>query len=287
MPAVPLTEQFELHDGIWLPKQDRVYGSQFQKDLWDQIGTNYYGRDRFEVSPPTDYKVITSKIGGLWSKFPRERHFSTILEIGCGDGRASIHLSKNRGIECDNYYGIDLSEPQLRRLQKFKEAYDFYPTANFYLACMAAKILPLPDNSVDLVISDSVFMHLMKADLEVLMREICRVVKPEGLIAFRNSFHNRDNFAHLLRRVTRKVIPGRSPVYSEQHSYREINRLFDQSGLNHKIGPVQVVSDGEYVLLPYYLGGRRVPLAKAVNRFMRRRKMRHQRLIYSFDAYNW
>jgi SAM-dependent methyltransferase len=278
---------FQPEDGIWLPKFSLEDGSQEQKKLWEKIGHNYYNHRQFEEKPPTDYKDVIGNSGGLWKRFPKNRHFETILEIGCGDGGASINLSKNLEIDCNEYYGIDISEAQLRRLKIFKEHYNFYPSAQVTLICISARSLPLADQSVDLVMSDAVFMHLSKDNIRILMSEINRVLKPGGMIAFRNSFHNSESLAHGIRNLARKFIPGRNAIYSKQHCLDEINALFRESGLSEKVGPIKVESDGQYLLIPHHLGRKRVPLARYINKSLNRLGIKHKRLVYSFDAYNW
>ncbi|WP_346290685.1 class I SAM-dependent methyltransferase [Sphaerothrix gracilis] len=286
-PPHQIVHQFYQKDGIWLPRNNSDYGSPKQKQLWDKIGQNYYNRRQFETATPPDYAEVIRRPSGLWNKFPAHQHFSTILEIGCGDGRASIHLSKNRNLSCEVYYGIDISEPQLRRLQIFKQAYNFYPSARFVLVCMSVRQLPLADNSVDLVISDSVFMHLAKKDTETLFSEIARTLKPHGVIGLRNSFHNRDCIGHIIHNLIRQLAPNRNAIYLQQYSLSEIKTLFENSGLTNKIGSIKVKSDGQYVLIPRHIGKQKVPLARCINDYLKRSGIRSHCLIYSFDAYNW
>ncbi|NEO88066.1 MAG: class I SAM-dependent methyltransferase [Spirulina sp. SIO3F2] len=286
-PPTQMSEKFEQLDGIWLLKEHLYQENTGQKQLWDQIGQNYYGRGQFNRQPPADYRDAIGRPGGLWNELPIEREYNSILEIGCGDGRASIHLSKNRGLDCQQYCGIDISEPQLRRLQVFKTAYDFYPSAQFTLICMPAKELPLPDASVDLVISDAVFMHLTKTDLCFLMKEVRRVLKPGGLLGFRNSFHNRECLGHIIRNFARRFAPNRNPLYSYQHSLSEVYDLFEQSDLNDPENPIQIKPNGQYRLLPHHLGQKKVPFAQTINEWAKANNFKANRSVYSFDVYNW
>lgn len=279
--------QFEERDGVWLLRGVLWDEDRSQKELWDEIGQNYYDRARFEEKPPENYVDAIGRPGGLWNELPIDRAFDSILELGCGDGRASIHLSKSRGLDCYHYCGMDISEPQLRRLQVFKRAYDFYPSAKFTLVCTPAREIPLPDSSVDLVISDAVFMHLDQDSLKILMQEVQRVLKPDGRIGFRNSFHNSQCIAHLLRNTLRSLSPNSNPIYSNQYSIKEVRQLLRDSGLEHDGRKITIRSDGQLIVFPEQLGSRRIPPATWLNNWVRKNKIEKKWFIYSFDAYSW
>jgi len=186
---------FELRDGIYFPSDYEQLNNTQHKKTWDAIGKTYYGSQKIEKIAETspikqDYTLLTGTPGGTWNKFPLNKSVGSILEIGSGYGRAPLHLSKAKNLRCEKYYGIDISEPLLRRLIKVKQEYDFFPEAEFNLICNSAEILPLEDNSIDLVISNCVFMHIPDAQLRNLLADIFRVLKPGGIFVFNHSFHN-------------------------------------------------------------------------------------------------
>ncbi len=287
-----LQEDFQHHDGIFFPKDYEVLSAAEQKQLWDKIGETYYQTQKAEelgeaALKTIDYQQITGKIGGLWNRFPHDRHFETILEIGCGYGRASINLSKEKNLSCNQYYGIDISEPLLRRLLYFKQTYGFYPSAEFTLICNSAETLPLDDNSVDLIISNAVLMHIELEKVEKLLLEATRVLKPGGAFVLNNSFHNRNCPGHILRNLSRKVFPfGANSIYLNQQTSEEVESLLENAGLAKKCSKFVVEPNSHYVLLPEELGRFHVPFASEINRSLKPSEAQKLTFAYSFNAYS-
>jgi arsenite methyltransferase len=287
-----LTDAFEQTDGIYFPKGTKGFSSESQKQLWDEVGTGYYDSFKADSIAIEDlakmpYDSITGKIGGLWSRFPKDKHFGTILEVGCGYGRASIGLSMERKLRCDRYIGLDLSESLLRRLVRFKQAYDFYPGAEFTVICTSAEGLPLEDSSVDLVISNAVFMHIEKPKVERLMAEVARVLKPGGTFVFNNSFHNAACPAHQFRNLTRALYPsGRNDIYLDPHSKTEVEELFAQAKLSEKVGPCIVEPNTHYMIIPDQMGPIVMPWMKTFNDNLKPTGALRDRLAYGFNAFS-
>ena len=287
-----LQESFRHHEGIFFPKDYETLSAADQKQLWDKLGSTYYQTQKAEelgqeTLKTIDYQQITGKIGGLWNRFPHDRHFETILEIGCGYGRASINLSKGKNLSCSQYYGIDISEPLLRRLLYFKQAYDFYPSATFNIICNSAETLPLSDDSADLIISNAVLMHIEPEKVKALLLEVARVLKPGGAFVFNNSFHNRNCPGHILRNLSRKVFPfGANSIYLNQQTLEEVEALLNSAGIAEKCSKIVVEPNPHYVLLPEELGRFKVPLASGINRSLKPSTAQKTTLAYSFNAYS-
>ncbi|KAM3103645.1 class I SAM-dependent methyltransferase [Phormidesmis sp. 146-12] len=287
-----LLEQFQLQNGIFFPKNYQQLKATSQKQLWDKVGKTYYGSQKIEdanedILKASHYQEITGKIGGLWNRFANNQHFETILEIGCGYGRASINLSKEKNLTCDRYYGIDISESLLRRLLRFKEVYDFYPSAEFNIICDSAETLPLEDNSVDLILSNAVLMHIEKEKVKKLMLEVTRVLKPGGAFILNNSFHNQNCPAHWLRNLSRTIVPfGANSIYLNQHSATEIERLLHSVNVRSKCPGFIVEPNTHYALLPEELGRFSVPFAHSINRSLKPSHALKGTLAYSYNAYS-
>lgn len=290
-PFTSLNQAFEFRDGIFFPKQLQETVSS-QKQRWDQIGQGYYGSQIVEHLEADQLQAkslqnITGQMGGLWTRFPMHRHVGTILEIGCGYGRASLCLSHNHHLTCDRYIGIDLSEPLLRRLRRFKQLYDFYPAAEFTLICQSAESLPLESDSIDLVISNAVFMHIEESKLRQLLPEIQRVLKPTGAFVFNNSFHNRACPAHRIRNVVKQTFSTQSDaIYLKQYSAEEIQQLLQAAQFSAKGIDFSVEYNEHYMLLPDQLGKFSVPLAHQINQSLKPSNSWKERLAYSYNAYS-
>ncbi len=283
---------FQLQNGIYFPKNYEQLNSSSHKQVWDKIGKEYYGSQEFEnieeLSPAkADYTVITGTPGGTWTKFPNNKSVDSVLEIGCGYGRIPLHLSKGKNLACNKYYGIDISETLLQRLLKFKQEYNFFPTAEFYVICDSAEQLPLKDNSIDLVVSNCVFMHIPEAQIKILLAEIARVIKPGGAFIFNHSFHNKSCPAHFIHNLARGLNPSSNKqIYLKQYSAAEVNQLLITSGLSDKCPQYVVEPTQEYAILPGKIKGVTVPLAKTINGMLNPSGSWKETLAYGYSAYS-
>lgn len=94
-----------------------------------------------------------------------------VLDIASGEGYGSFLLSK----KATKVYGVDIDQKAVEHAKnKYSEAKNLE-----YLYGSASKI-PLPDGSVDVVISFETLEHHTEHDL--MMQEILRVLKPEGCL---------------------------------------------------------------------------------------------------------
>ncbi|MDZ8227326.1 class I SAM-dependent methyltransferase [Nostoc sp. ChiVER01] len=283
---------FELRDGIYFPNDYEQLNNTQHKKRWDAIGKTYYGSQKVEKLAETspikqDYTLLTGTPGGTWNKFPLNKSVGSILEIGCGYGRAPLHLSKAKNLKCEKYYGIDISEPLLRRLIKVKHEYNFFPEAEFNLICNSAEIMPLEDNSIDLVISNCVFMHIPDAQLRNLLADISRVLKPSGIFVFNHSFHNKSCPSHIIHNFIRRLNPFvRNPVYLKQYTSAEINEMLATAGIKAKCPEYSVEPTQEYAILPETIKGIPVPFANAINRSLKPSDALKETLAYGFSAYS-
>jgi SAM-dependent methyltransferase len=104
---------------------------------------------------------------------------STILDIGCGNGRNMRYIDYN-------FYGIDNCEKFVELAKKI--------TPNVFLSDMTT--LPFPDNYFDAIISIASFHHLSNNTRRLeCLGEMKRVLKPNGKILLSiwsiNQSHNK------------------------------------------------------------------------------------------------
>ena len=123
-----------------------------------------------------------------------------VLDFGCGSG-ANTALLAGRGA---HVWGIDISEDLLRLGQRRLTVSGRAGEATFMAA--SAHDLPLPDNSVDVVFGMAILHHL---DLDLVSREVRRVLKPGGRAIFKEPVRN-----SAVIRFVRKLIPYRAPDIS-------------------------------------------------------------------------
>ena len=95
-----------------------------------------------------------------------------ILDYGCGYGRIS-KLLLSSGYQ--NIVGIDSSLKMIERgLREFPE---------LNLDAVSGETIPFPDNSFDTVVACAVFTCITsKETRRTQIKELCRVLKPEGLL---------------------------------------------------------------------------------------------------------
>jgi SAM-dependent methyltransferase len=115
-----------------------------------------------------------------------------ILEIGCGVGRDAIELISMLGDE-GAYLGIDIIEPSINWCQQ--NISPKFPTFQFLYFDIESQIhnpsgglsvqevsFPVPDNSIDRIILQSVFTHMFEGDIVHYLKEFRRVLKDDGLV---------------------------------------------------------------------------------------------------------
>ncbi|MBO0831195.1 MAG: class I SAM-dependent methyltransferase [Actinobacteria bacterium] len=92
-----------------------------------------------------------------------------VLDIGCSAGFISDEFRQAGA----SVIGLDIDEPGLSKARE-----RFGDSVEFFLA--AADDIPLPDDSVDVVVFNHIYEHV--PDVGAVMTEIRRVLKPDGLI---------------------------------------------------------------------------------------------------------
>ncbi|QSJ14814.1 class I SAM-dependent methyltransferase [Nostoc sp. UHCC 0702] len=282
---------FFIKDGIYFPHNYEQLKKTKDKQVWDKIGETYYSSNQIldtivESSSKQDYKLLTGTPGGSWNKFPIDQSVNSILEIGCGYGRIPLYLSKAKNLKCKKYYGIDISESLLKRLIKIKEIYDFFPNSEFNLICNSAEMLPIEENSIDLVISNCVFMHMPYEKVITLLHQIGRVLKPGGLFFFNHSFHNSYCPSHIIHNWVRKLnISDKNQTYLKQYTATEIQELLITSGIAAKCQQYTVEPTTEYAILPGMIKGVQIPFTRIINRSIKPRGWMKQILAYGYSAY--
>ena len=112
---------------------------------------------------------------------------NTVLDIGCGCGGGAIHLIKNHGAK--SVVGIDIESLVIQRANKLAVKYNLSNLAHF--RCVKPGPLDIPDESVDLVFSKEVFLHISNND--GLMKDIYRILKPRGLVVVSDWMRIDDN----------------------------------------------------------------------------------------------
>lgn len=123
-----------------------------------------------------------------------------ILDFGCGSGANAVHLA-NRGA---HVWGVDISEDLIRLAERRMAANGLRGGARFVVA--SAHDLPFPDRSIDIVFGIAILHHL---DLDLVSREVFRVLRPGGRAIFQEPVRNSPAI-----KFVRSLIPYRAPDIS-------------------------------------------------------------------------
>ena len=125
-------------------------------------------------------RVLIKAINDLLRLLPEtKKHYSAILDIGCGRGQSLQLLD-----ECfspDRINGIEIDESLLNdALKRAKTC-----RCRFDLITGNAEMMPYPDQSFDMVFCHQSFHHIVQH--EKAMHEFYRVLKPGGVLLFAES----------------------------------------------------------------------------------------------------
>lgn len=109
------------------------------------------------------------------TKLFKKRGFQRVLDLGCGAGKHLNYLAK-----CGfNVYGIDIAKHGIKIAKKSLEKNNL--RANLKVGSIYKK-LPYKDNYFDGIISLRVLNHGEIKQIRKIIKEIERVLKPQGLI---------------------------------------------------------------------------------------------------------
>ncbi len=155
----------------WLQKQRRY--ESWQRRIYNNLASRAGAHERQELEVlAEDFMRFARPVGAM-------------LEIGCGAGRAASFVPQVR------YFGID---PLVQR------------TSDGFVFCQAlGEQLPFRDASFDCVIAFSVLDHV--ANLDAVLAESRRVLKPGGLFAVMNQVHpGKRSLGHAWRLLQRALV---------------------------------------------------------------------------------
>ena len=141
----------------------------------DPITTNLYSADQTGIVPE---KAVKASLGcGNPTALIDLRQGETVLDLGSGGG-IDVLLSAKRVGPTGKAYGLDMTDDMLALARENQRQAG---VTNVEFLKGEIENIPLPDNSVDVIISNCVIN--LSADKDRVLREAFRVLKPGGRFA--------------------------------------------------------------------------------------------------------
>ncbi len=279
--SVVLGDRVHERDGLLVA---RVEGSSYEQQWQDEAVADHV-RSAIAVPPgaPHDLRTLTGKINPLWARFPENRRIGTLLDIGSGYGRMDLWLGHEKGLRCDTFCAVDISAAMLERLLEYRSRFDLFPGATVHPILGSADSLPIADESVDLVVSSAVFLHMGKPYVARTLREVARVLKPGGRFVFDTSFPNAINPWAYVPRL--KPHSRRTPHHLKYWRRQEVRDAVDASGLGARVGSYRVEGT-VFGLVPKEIGPVSIPFAARINAAVADPVRFREFLTVTYNAYS-
>ncbi|GAA5525379.1 ubiquinone biosynthesis O-methyltransferase, mitochondrial [Microbulbifer aestuariivivens] len=154
-----------------------------------------------------------------------------VLDLGCGEGRHSIHLWLSDAVDV---FGVDLSFKDVstagQRAKPFAES-DQVP-GRLLLSVANGLSLPFADSSFDVVICSEVLEHI--DDYPAVLAEIDRVLKPAGIFAASVPSYFPEWVCWQLSDEYHQVEGGHVRIFRERQLRRSIESLGHRRYARHR-----------------------------------------------------
>ena len=115
----------------------------------------------------------------------------TVLDAGCGNGRNLLWMNEEFRVRG---FGYDISEVAIRQANEQAALQKWGSKLTFVVHSIALDI-PLPDESVDIVLDMMASHFLKEKEREIYFKEVARVLKPQGVLFFKSFYMEGDQHA--------------------------------------------------------------------------------------------
>lgn len=144
----------------------------------DMAQAGVFGATLYEGVEDLSSAVAGSLGCGVPTEVAQLAEGETVLDLGSGAGGDAL-ISARRVGPNGKVYGVDMTDEMLAQARANAAAVG---ATNVEFLKGYLEEIPLPDNSVDVALSNCVIN--LAADKQVVLREAARVIKPGGRIAF-------------------------------------------------------------------------------------------------------
>jgi len=182
-------------------------------------------------NPSEDLLKFTRWLGRQYNG-PYLSSVDTVLDVGCGNGRNLVYLSKTFGVKG---IGIDISKEAVAQAEDMSKGLPLE-----YKCQSIADPLLLEDRSCDMAL-DMMTSHVLNSEKrERLLSEIVRVLKPGGWFFFKTFLLDEDRHAERLLRENSGDEEGtylhpKSGTPEHVFTEEEIMKIFEPYFTIHKI----------------------------------------------------
>lgn len=177
------------------------------------------------VNVADECPVWSAPFGLKILEFIRYRKGITALDIGFGTGFPLTEIALRLG-ESSTVYGID---PWSEAIERTSKKIEYYRLDNVKIIEGFAESIPLPDNSVDLIVSNNGLNNVK--DMERVVSECSRVIKRGGQLVITMN----------LNKTMIEFYDQLESVLSEMNQYYEIELM--KSHIREKRRPIEEVID--------------------------------------------
>lgn len=119
-----------------------------------------------------------------------------ILDIGCGVGTWAYHCAKLGA----KSYGIDYSSESIKIAENLSKQFGVVDKTKFIVGRVGS--LPFEDCFFDKVVSNSIIEHISHEEKDLMLKEMCRVLKDDGFILTITPNAIRDKIGLIWKRIT-------------------------------------------------------------------------------------
>ncbi len=148
-----------------------------------------------------------------------------VLDFGCGPGTISVGLAK--AVEPGELHGIDMEESQIEIARNAASA-GGHKNAIFRKGDIAD--LPFEDNFFDVAHCHAVLIHI--TDVEAVLNEVKRVLKPGGIISSREMFVDSSFFEPEIKGGAEAFSKFMSASGGHPQMGKKLKRLFFNAGFS-------------------------------------------------------
>ncbi|UCE11406.1 MAG: class I SAM-dependent methyltransferase [Candidatus Thorarchaeota archaeon] len=151
-----------------------------------------------------------------------------VLDLGCGTGQLLVEAGR-RGA---TGVGVDLNPRMLKLAQERCRRYNLKRRLRFFLG--SALSLDIEAHTFDIVVSTLLISELQPKELERLLQEAARMVKPGGLVAIGGEGEVRAGligaFTSMIRRASFWIVSKLTTLIS--HPHHRVAQAMKNAGLN-------------------------------------------------------